>query len=94
VAGGITLSTIGVFIVRAVGFPALPAVDAVALGTGLCALGILGDLAESMLKRSFQVKDSGKILPGHGGLLDRIDSVMFVVPGLFAFAAWFQGHSP
>ena len=83
---------VGVFVVRAIGLPSIPPVHAIALGILLCAAGILGDLAESMLKRAFQVKDSGKLLPGHGGLLDRIDSVIFVAPLLFAYAGWAQGR--
>lgn len=52
-------------------------------GLTIASLGTLGDLLESMLKRSKNLKDSGNILPGHGGLLDRFDSVIFVIPFIY-----------
>ena len=91
VAGGVTLATIGLFVLRAVALPALSVVDVLVLGPLLCLAGVVGDLSESLLKRAFGVKDSGRILPGHGGLLDRIDSVLFVAPLLYAYVALIKG---
>lgn len=90
-AGGVATAIAGVFVVRAVWLPELSAVDAVVLGAGGAIAGVLGDLAESLLKRSFDVKDSGWILPGHGGMLDRIDSVLFVAPLVWAWMALVRG---
>ena len=55
------------------------------LGAALVALGITGDLFESLLKRSANIKDSSGLIPGHGGVLDRIDALLFAVPGFYLF---------
>jgi phosphatidate cytidylyltransferase len=53
------------------------------------ALGQAGDLGESLLKRSFGVKDSGAIIPGHGGILDRIDALMLTSAVTYLYTLWF-----
>jgi phosphatidate cytidylyltransferase len=86
--GGIITATIGVFVIRSLSLSVLSPLDCVLIGLGIGTLAVIGDLAESLLKRAFGVKDSGKIMPGHGGLLDRIDSLLFVLPPLYGYALW------
>ena len=62
------------------------------IGVGVIIFGQLGDLFESSLKRLAQVKDAGTILPGHGGVLDRFDSLMFSVPVAYYFALLWSGY--
>jgi phosphatidate cytidylyltransferase len=86
--GGAAGSVGGALAVKFLFLPGLSVQAAVVLGAGAAVLGPIGDLSESMLKRAAGVKDSGKIIPGHGGLLDRIDAVLFVAPWVVACAMW------
>jgi phosphatidate cytidylyltransferase len=73
-------------------FSAAPAAFLAAISVGLAIVAELGDLAESALKRKFGVKDSGALIPGHGGLLDRLDSLLTAAPAQ-ALVIWLAGGS-
>lgn len=85
-AGGLAASVLGA-VAMSFFLPGLGPIDAIALGILAGAAGQAGDLLVSVLKRSSGVKDSGGILPGHGGILDRVDALAFTAP-----ATWAYGH--
>jgi phosphatidate cytidylyltransferase len=90
--GGLAGSVVGALISRALFFPELTVADCVATALLLGFLGQLGDLFESLIKRSCGVKDSGVIFPGHGGILDRLDSILFAAPAAYYYALFlFRG---
>ena len=84
-AGGIIVSMITAIVIHFTFFRDFPLVHAVIAGVILSFSGVVGDLAESMWKRSADVKDSGTLLPGHGGFLDRFDSIFFTAPILYTY---------
>ncbi len=87
-AGGAAGSVVGALVTRWLLLEGgLSIAAAVVIGLGAALLGPLGDLAESMLKRAAGVKDSSRIIPGHGGLLDRIDALLFVAPWVYVCAS-------
>jgi phosphatidate cytidylyltransferase len=87
--GGFVMAVATGFICKLAFFPEIPAVHALAMGAVLGAIGQFGDLAESLLKRGSNVKDSGNLLPGHGGMLDRVDSILFCAPVLYYYSRLF-----
>ncbi len=80
-------STAGALVFRQLFFPGLPVAHFAVLGVVGSIVGQLGDLCESALKRAAGVKDSGKLLPGHGGILDRLDCLMFMTPFVYYYQA-------
>jgi phosphatidate cytidylyltransferase len=87
--GSILGSVIGGLAAHFLYLKSIPLEHAVPLGFVCGSIGQLGDLVESLLKRSTGVKDSGWIIPGHGGLLDRIDALLIVSPIVYLYTAFF-----
>jgi phosphatidate cytidylyltransferase len=83
--GGLLGGVLGALAVRHLGLGALSLPAVVLLGLLVAGAGMLGDLFESLLKRWAGVKDSGAVFPGHGGALDRLDSLLFGAPVLYYF---------
>jgi phosphatidate cytidylyltransferase len=85
VVGALVTGIPAALAIRAFGLPAMPVWHAVALGVVVAIVGIVGDLGESLMKRWAGVKDSGTLFPGHGGMLDRLDSLLFGAPVLYYY---------
>ncbi len=71
-----------------IALPFLPLTGAILIGAVVGTIGQLGDLTESLLKRDAGVKDSSKLIPGHGGAFDRFDSVLMVSPCVYLYLCW------
>lgn len=90
--GGLLCSIAVAFLSRILFLPVLSWGDCVLLGILLGVLGQLGDLSESMLKRNAGVKDSGSLIPAHGGILDKVDSLIFTAPTLYYYLLLVKGY--
>jgi phosphatidate cytidylyltransferase len=87
--GGLAGSLGGTLLAKFTFFPQLTFRDAIVTALVIGMVGQAGDLFESLLKRSFGVKDSGTIIPGHGGVLDRLDSILFAAPITYYYVLFF-----
>lgn len=78
--GGLICAVLAAYLLQFVDLLPISMLSAVVLGIIICIFGVWGDLVESQLKRNFGVKDSGSIMPGHGGMLDRFDGALTAFP--------------
>jgi len=85
--GGVLTAIAMAFILQYFFMPNLASVHILAIGAIAAIAGIVGDLCESLLKRSTGIKDSSNLIPGHGGVLDRFDGVMFAAPAIFLYVS-------
>ncbi len=89
--GQLVISPIAALVAQPWFGPALGTLEAIGIGLVLGIVGQVGDLVESALKRSLGTKDTGRVIPGHGGVLDRIDGLLFNTPVLFYYVACTRG---
>ncbi|WP_308556040.1 phosphatidate cytidylyltransferase [uncultured Porphyromonas sp.] len=85
--GGLLLVLLSAVVLRLLLFPELSWLRILLIAAVVAIFGTIGDLFESSLKRQAGVKDSGKLIPGHGGILDRIDSLLLAVPAVYLLLA-------
>lgn len=88
--GGLILAMIAGAILHGTGLFAFPMWHCLIVSVLMHVMGVLGDLFESLWKRAAGIKDSGKILPGHGGLMDRFDSALFAIPTAYVYLLLFD----
>jgi len=90
--GGLVGSLLGALLAKQLFFDEISTADVLFAALLIGTIGQVGDLFESLLKRSCGVKDSGTIVPGHGGILDRLDSILFAAPVAYYYALFIAGR--